>query len=261
MILSSEVESPRGTFTLPHELQRKDDTMATPTTTRRTPQSGPPLAPVAIATVALFMASLVLPAVIAGGATYPSPYSDAPIVIGYFRQHTTSVLLTAFLQFAASVPLAVFAATAAARLNRLGVRAPGATISMVGGVLASASMALSALLTWTLTRPEILEHGELVRLVHDLAFITGGPGLVVPTGLLIAGIAVPGLIAGLLPRWLSWAGLVIAGAAMVTTLAVAFPELSILLPIVRFPALAWIVVTAFLLPRVRTARGGKGETS
>lgn len=61
-------------------------------------------------------------------------------------------------------------------------------------MLASASIALSALLTWTLTRPEILDHAEPIWLLHDLAFITGGPGLIVPNNLLIAGIAVPGLI-------------------------------------------------------------------
>jgi hypothetical protein len=62
---------------------------------------------------------------------------------------------------------------------------------------------------------------------------------------------VPGLLAGLLPRWFAWAGLVIAALAMIATLTVAFPGLAILLPIVRFPSLAWIVMAAFLLPHRR----------
>jgi hypothetical protein len=205
--------------------------------------------------VSLFMASLILPLVLAGGSAYPSPYSDGAAIIGYFRSNPGPVLFTALLQFAASLPLAIYAATTSVRLNRLGVRAPGATISLVGGVLASASMAISALLNWTLTRPEILATPASVRLVHDLAFITGGPGFIVPSGLLIAGIAVPGLIARLLPRWLAWTGLTIAALAMVSTLSVAIPQLSFLLPIVRFPSLAWIVLTAFQLPlRPRTTR-------
>ncbi|MGO2519148.1 MAG: hypothetical protein ACTH8F_03410, partial [Microbacterium sp.] len=204
--------------------------------TKKNAQGGPPLSPIAIAAVALFMASLALPAVLAGGATYPSPYSDAATIIDYFQNNSFAVLITALLQFAASVPLAIFAATSAARLNRLGVRAPGVNIGLVGGVLASASMALSASFTWALTRPEILENDLLIRLLHDLAFITGGPGVVVPTGLLLAGIAVPGLLAGLLPRWLAWAGLVIAGVSVLATLAIAIPALSVLLPIARFPS-------------------------
>ncbi|WP_430331871.1 hypothetical protein [Rhodococcus sp. ACT016] len=220
---------------------------ATLTSPRRA-RTGPPLPPIAIATVALFMASLVLPIVLAGGATYPSPYSDETAIVEYFHTDTTPVLVMALLQFAAALPLAIFAATVSVRLNRLGVRAPGPTIGLVGGVLASASMASSALVTWTLTRPEILGHTELVRFVHDLAFITGGPGFIVPNGLLIAGIAVPGLIARILPRWHARAGLVIAGLAMVATLTVALPALSILLPIVRFSSLAWIVLAAFVIP-------------
>lgn len=216
--------------------------------TGKRPQSGPPLPPVAIAAVALFMVSLVLPVIVAAGATFPSPYFDEAVIVEYFRDNPGPVLITAFFQFAASVPLAIFAATASARLNRLGIRAPGATIALVGGVFASTLMALSAMMTWTLTRPEIVAHPELIRLLHDLTFITGGPGVTVPSGLLIAGIAVPGLIARLLPRWHAWAGLVIAGLSMLSMLAVAFPELSFLLPIARFPALAWIVFAAFLLP-------------
>ncbi|MCU1469620.1 MAG: hypothetical protein JWQ39_769 [Glaciihabitans sp.] len=232
--------------------------MTTTIPTRRVPQAGPPLPPIAIATAALFLVSLALPTILASGATYPSPYSGNSVVVGYFQANSGPVLITALLQFAASLPLAIFAATASVRLNRLGVRAPGATIALVGGILASSSMALSALLTWTLTRPEILAHGDLVRLVHDLGFMTGGPGFVVPIGLLIAGIAVPSLIVRLLPRWLAWAGLIIAGLALVATLTVALPGLSILLPIVRFPAFAWLIAAAFLLPASRAgARAGE----
>ncbi|MGC2976307.1 hypothetical protein ACPUD8_11400 [Brevibacterium sp. FAM 25378] len=219
----------------------------------RTPArtSGPPLPPIAVAAVGLMMAALILPIILASGATFPSPYSDAEPIVEYFRTHPNPVLVTALLQFAASLPLGIFAAVASVRLNHLGVRVPGPTIGLLGGVLASSAMALSALLTWTLTRPEVLDHPEIIRLVHDLAFITGGPGFIAPLGLLIAGIAVPGLLAQLLPRWHAWAGLVTAGLAMIAILSIAVPQLSILLPIARFLALAWIVTAAFLLPRRR----------
>ncbi|SIO04984.1 hypothetical protein SAMN05443544_2448 [Agromyces cerinus subsp. cerinus] len=218
---------------------------------RRAP-AGPPLPPLAIVVVALSMASIVLPTVIAGGATYPSPFGDGDAIVAYFREHELSVLITALLQFAASIPLVIFAAAATTRLTQLGVRAPGVSIGFAGGILASVSMAMSAGFSWALTRPELLEEPGIVRLLHDLAFFTGGPGFVVPLGLLIAGLAVPGLLAGLLPRWHAWAGLVLAGLAMVATLVVAIPELAVLLPIVRFPSFAWIVLCAFLLPLRRT---------
>ena len=237
----------------------------TPTATavpgRRPNQGGPPPGPIAIVVTALFMCSLLLPILVTGGDTYPSPYALQATIIDYFTAHPGPVRLTGLLQFAASLPLAIYAATVSARLNRLGIRAPGAVIALAGGVLASASMALSALLTWTLARPEIVSHPDLVRLVHDLAFITGGPGFVVPLGLLLAGVAVPGLLAGLLPRWIAWAGLLIAAVAMICTLAVAFPDLAILLPIARFPALAWLIAAGLLLPKQRPRTATASEPS
>jgi hypothetical protein len=187
----------------------------------------------------------------------PSPFTDQATIVGYFRAHPDPVLVMALLQFAASLPLAIYAATISVRLQQLGVRAPGATIGLVGGVLAATSMAFSAMCSWALSRPEVLAQTSSIRLVHDLAFITGGPGFVVPGGLLIAGIAVPGLLARLLPRWLAWAGLVLAALAMIATLVVALPGLTPLLPIVRFPSFAWLIVVAFQLPRRRAAAPGR----
>ncbi|WP_198165906.1 hypothetical protein [Agromyces laixinhei] len=229
----------------------------------RRPQAGPPLPPLAISVIALSMISIMLPMLLAGGANYPSPFGPEEEIVGWFRMHTPSAILTALLQFAASVPLAIYAAAVWSRLNRLGVRAPGPAIGFAGGILASAAMAVSAAFTWALTRPEMLEHPELIRLLHDLAFFAGGPAYVVPFGLLVAGIAVPGLLARLLPRWLAIVGLVLAGIAMIATLVVAIPELAILLPIARFPSLAWIVACAFLLPRSRAAanRGAQSGVS
>ncbi len=218
---------------------------------RRANQGGPPLGPIGVVVSALFVTSLVLPILVASGDVYPSPYAHSATIISYFTAHPGAVRLGALLQFGAALPLAIYAATVNARLHRLGIRAPGATIALAGGILASGSMALSASLSWALARPEITQHADLVRLVHDLAFITGGPGFVVPLGLLLAGIAVPGLLVRLLPRWLALAGLVIAAVCMVATLAVALPGLALLLPIARFPALAWLIAVGFLLPRER----------
>lgn len=208
--------------------------------------------------VAPSMASLVLPIVLGGGAVYPSPFASGEEIVSYFRDHSDQVLIASLLQFAASLPLAVFAAVVSVRLGRLGVQAPGPRIGFAGGIMAAVSLAMSAGFSWAVTRPEILAHDDLYRLLHDLAFVTGGAGFVVPLGLLLAGIAVPGLLARLLPRWHAWAGLVIAAVAMVATLSVALPGLSVLLPIARFPAFAWIVSAAFLLPR---RRAWCGETT
>ena len=222
-------------------------------TTPRT-QAGPPLGVLAVVFTALFLAGIVLGVVFANGVAFPSPFGSATDILAYFRDHQLAVRISALLQFAAAIPLAIYAATANARLHQLGIRAPGATIALAGGLLAAAFMACSALVSWVLSRPEVADEPVLVRALQNLAFITGGPGHVVPLGLLIAGISVPGLLARLLPRWLTIAGLVIAALAELTTLTLLVADASYLLPVARFTGLAWLVIAGFLLPLDRERR-------
>jgi hypothetical protein len=112
-------------------------------------------------------------------------------------------------------------------------------------------MGLSGLLQWTLAQSAVRTDDSLVRALDYLSFLTGGPGHIVPLGLLLAGIAVPSLILGLLPRAVAWAGLVIAGIAELGTLVLIWPSLAVLLLIGRFPALLWLIVAGLLLPHRR----------
>ncbi len=60
--------------------------------------------------------------------------------------------------------------------------------------------------------------------------------------------AVPGLILGLLPRPVAWAGLGIAALAESATLVLVWTGLGPILPIARVSALLWLVVGGALLP-------------
>jgi hypothetical protein len=225
------------------------------TTIERTPrqaQAGPPLGILAVVFTALFLAGIVVSTVMAGGDTFPSPFGSSAGILAYFHDHHDAVQVGAFLQFGASVPMAIYAATASARLRNLGIRAPGATIALTGGMLAAAMLALSAMLSWVLSRPEVRTEAAVVRALQDLTFATGGTGHVVFLGLLVAGIAVPGLLANLLPRPLALTGLAIAVIAELSTLTFLISGAAILLPIARFTSLAWLTATGFLLPRTRT---------
>ncbi|MFE3763829.1 hypothetical protein ACFXPI_18980 [Streptomyces sp. NPDC059104] len=232
------------------------ETAATETRGRRDPQAGPPPGILAVVFTALFLAGLVSSTLLAGGDTFPSPFGSTDTVTSYFRDHTGAVRLSGALQFAASVPLAIYAATVSARLHKLGVRAPGATIALAGGVLGAAFLACSGLVTWVLSRSEVAAHAELVRPLQYLAFGLGGPAHVVFLGLLVAGIAVPGLLAGLLPRALAVTGLVIAAIAELSTLVLLADGAALLLPVARFAGLLWLIAAGFLLPRRRVRTEG-----
>lgn len=222
------------------------------TSPRRAAQGGPPPGILAVVFTVLLLGGVVL----AAATGFPSPDSAAAGIQAYFHDHPDAVRISAFLQFGAAVPLAIYAAAVSVRLRALGIRAPGAAIAGVGGILAAAFLALSGLFDWVLARPEILAEPALVRALHDLAFASGGPGHIVPLGLLIAGIAVPGWLARLLPRPLAFAGLAIAAVAEASTLSLLFDGAAFLLPIARFTGLVWLIATGFRLPRVRANRVG-----
>jgi hypothetical protein len=212
-------------------------------------QGGPPLLLVGGLILGFFIAGMVVAAAL-GGVT-PNPLGPPLTVTDYYRDHPVSVQAGAIFLFAASVPLLIYAATVSARLRHLGVTAPGATIALAGGVIASVTLSLSGLLGWVLSRPAVRTDSALVQALSTLSYLVGGPGHVVPLGLLLAGVSVPALIVGLLPRPVAWAGLVIAVIAELSTLSLIFPMLSILLPIARFPALIWLVIAGALLPTQR----------
>lgn len=188
---------------------------------------------------------------VALGGVMPLPYGPVDAVWRYVDSQPTALHVIAVAVFASSVPLAIYAATASSRLRQLGVTAPGATIALAGGILAAGSLALTGLLGWILSRPEISADVMLVRALYYLAFLAGGPAHIVALGLLVAGIAVPGLLIGLLPRPLAWAGLAIAALAELATLVLIWPVLGVILPVARVAVLLWLLVSGALLRRRR----------
>lgn len=210
------------------------------------------MVPLALISVGLFLASLIVGS--AGGGPVPSPYASSTDVFSFFAAHRSTVAVSATLQFASAVPLAVLAASLSSRVRFLGfAQVPSVLIASTGGILASGMLMLSALVQWVLSRPEVAGNQAVVQPLADLAFATGGPGHVVFLGLLIAGIAIPAAIGRLLPRRLWIAGLVVAVLAELSTLSLLLEPAAFLLPIARFGGLAWLVAVAAKLPAGRKA--------
>jgi hypothetical protein len=190
---------------------------------------------------------------VALGGVMPLPYGPATAVVAYVRAEPVAVQVIAAAVFASSVPLAIYAATASARLRQLGVTAPVVAIALTGGILAAGSLGLTALLGWTLSRPEVGADLALAGALYFLVFLVGGPGHISALGLLVACIAAPGRTLGLTSRPLAWTGLAIATLAELTTLVLVWPELGVIVPIARISALVWLVAAG-------AALGGRRET-
>ena len=94
----------------------------------------PPLVVLAVVYTAVFLASLVLTALLTAGEHFPSPFASSTSSFEFFARHSLAVRWSGFLQLGAAVPLGLFTATVASRLHFLGVRAAGATIALFGGI-------------------------------------------------------------------------------------------------------------------------------
>ena len=226
---------------------------ATPTARVPRAQAGPPLLVPVIAYGVLMVVSVIL--LVSG----PQPSASAASVLAWDKAHHSALEVAGCLGFAASLPLAIWTATVYRRLRTgLGVVAPGAVIGLVGGLLAAAALAVCGLVNWTISQVHGVADPALARALTDLSFAAGSAGFVAPLGLLVAGIAVPSVILGLLPRPLAWAGLVIAALSLLSTFALLTSALDFTFPIGRFVGLAWLIAASVLLPHTRhqARRGG-----
>ncbi|HXS85874.1 MAG TPA: hypothetical protein VN741_09580 [Mycobacterium sp.] len=184
---------------------------------------------------------------VAIGGIMPLPYGSTTAIQHYVLTQSLALHIMAVAVFGSSVLLAIYTATVSSRLRWLGVSGAGPTVALVGGTLAAGGLALTGLLGWMMSRPEIAGETSLVRALYLLTFLIGGPGHVVALGILIAGMAT----GGLLPRATAWTGIVIATLCEVTMLVLAWTAVGPILPVARVAALAWLWVAGGQLPTRR----------
>ena len=213
--------------------------------------AGPPLLLPGGVFVALCIASFASGAIMTGFAPYPIPFASTD-GSRYFAEHAKAVQVVAFLQFGAAIPLGLFTATLASRLRFLGIDAAGATIALFGGFAASVFLGCSALVQWVLASPGVAEDPANARVLQLLMFATGGPGHVVPLGLLIAGASITAGLTKLIPRWLMSFGVVLALVAELATLVLILEPAAYFLPLARFPSFIWIICISLVLPARRS---------
>jgi hypothetical protein len=216
----------------------------------------PPPGVLATVFVALFVASIGANFALTRGAPYPVPYNPIDQLQDYYLRFSWVMRIVACLQFAASIPLGLFTAVVVSRLLFHRIGSAGVSIALFGGTAASVFMGVSSLATWTLSQPGVASEVGAMRVAQLLAFATGGFGHTAALGLLLAGVSVPGLAYGLMPRWVCWYGLGVAAVAEVSIMSMVFPGLSLLLPLARFPALVWLIAAGFTLPRARPGAPG-----
>jgi hypothetical protein len=124
-------------------------------------------------------------------------------------------------------------------------------IGLAGGLLASASLAVCGLVSWTMANTADLADPAISKVLSTLAFAFGGPGFVAMFGLLLAGVSVSGLSMALMPRPVAWAGLVLAAFSVFSIVSLLASVLYPLLPVGRFGGAIWLIVVATLVQKDR----------
>lgn len=208
------------------------------------PHRGPPLTPLSLLCVGLLFGGIAIGVGI--GGVMPLPYGPVGAVAAYVRAQPTAVRVMAVATFASAVPLAVYAATAAARLRQLGAGPAAAAIALTAGALAAGALGLAGALGWAMSWPEVSADTAVARALYLLVFLTGGPAHIVALGLLVAAMAAPG---GVLPGPLARAGLATAVLAESAAGVLIWPALGVLLPVARVVALTWLVVAGVAITR------------
>jgi hypothetical protein len=219
---------------------------------------GPPLSVLAIVYVLLFVASQVVNSLMTSGPQNLNPYNPIEQAQLYYTQYAYGIRVFALFLFATMIPLGLFTATAVSRLRFHRINAAGVHIALFGGVTAAIFLGISGLFTWSLSQPGVATDVGAMRVAQLLSFASGGFGHVAAVGLLMAGISIPCLFTRLIPRWICWLGLIVAAICELSILSMIFPQLSILLPLGRFPSLIWLIAVGFTLPKVRRSTDEHG---
>ena len=100
---------------------------------------------------------------------------------------------------------------------------------------------LSALSTWSLTRPGVADTAGAVHALQALGFIGGGPGFVVPLGLFLAGVSLTAGISRFVPRWVMWLGIVTAVACELASFTLVNFTF---IPVGRFISIIWMIAVS-----------------
>jgi hypothetical protein len=213
----------------------------------------------------LLLLTLVYTAfMLAGGsklvAAFRFPHDSAEKSIAYLAQNGWSIQWGSFCELASAIPLGIFAVTTVSRLRFLGVRAAGESIALLGGIGVTVMLILSALASWSLTRPGIAETTGAVPALQAISFAGGGPGFAVLLGLFIAGVSIPAGLYRLIPRWLMWLGIVVAIACELASLSLLNFKAAYFIPVGRFVSIIWMIGVSLTLPANITSLIAETET-
>jgi hypothetical protein len=181
-------------------------------------------------------------AVVRPSAMYPSPFWSSPRIEQFFAENSASVRALGAVHTLIALSLLVFGTSATGLLREdAGESVPFFWAALGGVVVASACFMLSAILVWALSRPAIAESPALLRTVHDLAYLAGGPAHVLAVAVFLGANSFAIFASDVLPGWIAWLGIAGAGVSGLAVVTMLWHPAVWILPITRLLLAAWIL--------------------
>jgi len=179
---------------------------------------------------------------------YPRPGAPLAVIRDYFRGNARAARISIAGQLCSAAALARFTATVTglARPPDTNPDALGMT-ARAAGAAAVGSLATSAPLSLALTGDEKGEATDLA--LHRWVFLAGGPVHTAAFGALVGCLCLAGRRTGRLPDHLTTAGLIAAGAGMLSPLSLIAKPAVWLIPAGRMSGLAVTGIAGVLLSR------------
>jgi hypothetical protein len=173
---------------------------------------------------------------------------DSAIATAFVAQHSWAIRWGSFCEFVSAIPLGIFMAVSISRLRLPGIHVAGEEVAALGGIATPLMLIGSALATWSITRPGVAAASGSVAALQSIGFDGGGPGFAVFLGLFAAGVSVSGGMHKLIPRWLTWLGIVVAAAGELSSLTLLNFTAGYFIPVARFLSIVWMLGLALKLP-------------
>jgi hypothetical protein len=175
-------------------------------------------------------------------AIYPSPFWPWPRIERFFAENSAEVRALGAVHTLVALSLLAFGTSVTGLLQQdAGKSMPFFWAALGGVIVASACLLLSGMLVWALSRPAILESPPLLRTLHDLAYLAGGPAHVLAVAVFLGANSFAIVASDVLPEWVAWLGIAGAGASSLAVVTMLWPPAAWILPITRLLLGAWIL--------------------
>jgi hypothetical protein len=199
----------------------------------------------------LFVAGLVAGSVLRHSGSFVTPFAPSEQLRMFIAQSPMAMRVSSFFLFGSAVPFGIFAVTTVSRLRFMGVRAAGTNITLLGGLVATIALFFSAAAGWILSVPDVSDSPAVVKAIYFLSFLCGGVLYAIGFGLLAAGVSVTSYFRRLLPRWLTFLGILLAITGELSWFSlIAYPA-NFFIPITRYVGFVWMLLAAIALTRGR----------